>query len=355
MTRSRLVVVASFTVVSLGVAAALGALLLDPARAAVGPLPAEGLALPAGTRFVMGVDLPRFVASPLYQKLAAKETAHRMEALREFEERTGVNPERDVEQVLVAGSKTDKGNDEVVALFLGRFDRYKLGRAIETEKKDVTWKDHHGTNVYLFSESELQGKGGSPRKGRHGSGAMAFLDDRSIVIGAQAAVEAVVANRAEGTASLKSNAALTGLLEQVKPGSTFWMVGDRTLLAHLPSSIPSPGGAAGSSIDLPSLKSLVVSGDLDPQVSLHLTGEAADEAAATQLADVVRGLTALMALQAGQRPQLKELASAIGVTTEATRVHVEARIPYALIDSLVPAPPVVAEEGEAKAAPDPKQ
>jgi hypothetical protein len=133
------------------------------------------------------------------------------------------------------------------------------------------------------------------------------------------------------------HAELMGLLQQVKPGSTFWMVGDQTLLSNMPRSIPGPGGPGTSqSLELPALKSLVVTGDLDPQVSLDLTGDTADEAAAKNLADVVRGLVALASLQANQKPELKQLASAVSVTTDAHRVQVNARFPYELLDTLHP-------------------
>jgi hypothetical protein len=117
------------------------------------------------------------------------------------------------------------------------------------------------------------------------------------------------------------------------------MVGDQSLLAGMPSSIPAPGASGGaegggSTINLPALRSLTVTGDLDPQVSLDLTGEAADEAAAKNLADVVRGFVALMSLQAQQKPELQQLASAFSVATEQNRVLVTARIPYAMIDAL---------------------
>ena len=79
-----------------------------------------------------------------------------------------------------------------------------------------------------------------------------------------------------------------------------------------------------------------MTGDLEPQVSVDLTGEAGDEAAAKNLADVVRGFVALASLQASQKPELKQLASAISVTTEASRVHVAARVPYEVIESLQP-------------------
>jgi hypothetical protein len=341
MTRSRLVVLGSALVVVAGALAAVGALYLDPARAAVGPLPPQALSLPAGTRYVMGLDVKRFVASPMYARFSAARASHRPRAFEELEQRTGLNPERDVDQVYVAGSRTGapgRGGDPLVVV-MGRFDRAKVSRAIETERRGVTSKNVQGTTVYLFNE-DTSGRG---------SGAAAFLDDNTLVMGDHTAVEQTVTARAKGEAPLRENAGLLALLETVKPGSTFWMVGDQTLLSNMPKSIPGMGGPGTSqSIELPALKSLIVTGDLDPQVSLDVTGEAGDEAAARNLADVVRGFVALASLQANQKPELKQLASAISVTTEASRVHIAARVPYDVIESLqprraatAPPPPVV--------------
>ena len=58
--------------IGLGSLAAVGALYLDPARAAVGPLPAEGLLFPADVRFVIGVDVKRLTSSPLYRRFKAQ-------------------------------------------------------------------------------------------------------------------------------------------------------------------------------------------------------------------------------------------------------------------------------------------
>ena len=330
MTRSRLVVLSSLVVVGVGLAGALGALYLDPARAAVGPLPAEGLALPADTQFVMGFDVHRFVASPFYQRFGKdRQGQGRPPAFTELEEKTGLNPERDVDRIVVAGRAADKGPEGGVVLVSGRFDRTRLSRAIETEGKGVTFKGHEGTTLYLFRE----GVGAR-------AGAVAFLDDDTLVMGPRASVEATISNHAGGRAPVRSNAALVALLESVKPGSTFWAVGDQSVLSRLPLSIP--GAAGQGSVALPPVKSVVVTGDLDPMVAVELTGEAVDGKAAQNLADVVRGLVALASLQASQKPELKELASAVSVTTDATRVHVNLRLPYELIDSLSGKRPVAA-------------
>jgi hypothetical protein len=321
MKRSRLVVIAAASVVGLGLALALGALVLDPARAAVGPLPPEGLVLPADTRFVMGIDVHRFVQSPFYKRFASQ--GGRPQAFAELEEKTGFNPERDADQVLIAG-RPDKGREGGLVILRGRFDRYKLSQAIESSGKQVTTKKHEGNPLYVFNE------------GLRGASALAFLghDDDLLVMGSQASVEAAVTSHFQGATPLKQNAALVSLLERVKPGSTFWMVGDQSLLSQMPSAVPGPNG--GGQLQLPALKALMVTGELDPVVSVDVTGDAADAAAAGQLADIVRGFVALASLQAAQKPELKGLQNAVSVTTDQSSVRLSARVPYEMLEALQP-------------------
>jgi ADP-ribose pyrophosphatase YjhB (NUDIX family) len=349
MTRSRIAVLVSSVVVVLGLVAGLGALWLGQARAAVGPMPGEALVLPADSRFVMGFDVKRFTASPFYARFAS-ERGMQPEALRELEEKTGLDPARDIDQIVVAGSPTAGKAGGVVMVF-GRFDTYKLGRAMETEGKAV---GHNvgGVSVYGFKEDDAHAQ---PL-------ALALLDETHLLFGPRAEVEAAVGSRTRGETPLRTNAALLGLVEKVRPGSTFWMVGDQSLLAGMPAAVPAPGGAEGATVSLPALKSLTVTGDLDPQVSLNLTGEAADEPAAKNLADVVRGFVALMSLQSRQKPELQQLASAVTVATEQNRVLVSARVPYELLDALraqakpgaVSPAPEAAPKRTPEAAPKPK-
>jgi hypothetical protein len=322
MTRSRLFVLAATVIVALGVVAGLGALWLDPARASVGPLPAQALVLPADARFVMGIDVQRFTASPFYARYA-KQNGMRPEALSDLEEQTGINPTRDVDAIYVAGSNAGK-DAPTLAVVTGRFDLYKLGRAFETQGKARGY-NHEGVTVYALRDTKQES-----------GSAVAFLGDDALLFGAKAQVEAALSSRTRGEAPFRSYSQLLSLVEKVRPGATFWMVGDQSLLASMPTSVP---GAQGGTMTLPQLRSLTVTGDLDPQVSLAVTGEAADETAAKNLADMTRGLVALMSLQAQQKPELQQLASAFTVATEANKVLVNARIPYALIDALQQAAP----------------
>jgi hypothetical protein len=323
MTRSRLVFFAAMTVVVVGVAAGVGALWLSPARAAVGPLVGEALILPADAKFVMGFDVKRFAASPFYERFKAQR-GMKPEALAELEAKTGLDPARDLDQIVVAG--TGVRGTAGVAVALGHFDLYKLGRAIEASGK-AHGTSYEGVTVYNFTEES------KPLS-------LALVDESTLVLGPTDQVTQALASRTRGETPLKTNTALMARVEKIQPGSTFWMVGDQSLLASLPTSIPAPGASAGGgSIALPSLVGLTVTGDLEPQVSIAVTGEARDAAAAKNLADVVRGLVAMASLQAAQKPELQQLASAVSVATEENRVLVSARIPYETLDALQPKRP----------------
>ena len=327
MNRSRLVIAASTFIVAAGALTAVGALYMDPARAAVGPLPAEGLALPADAQFVMGIDVRRFVASPFFARCSQEGGEGRPQAFAEMEEKTGIDPERDVDAIYVAGRKGTSGkrhDGDGVVIVTGTFDRYKVQRAIETSaKKGVTTASHLGTPMYVFNETSGRGK----------AGAVAFLDDHTLVMGSRTALEQSIAAKSEGKGGLRGNPEMTALLESVRPGSTFWMVGDQSVLSQMPKGLPAPGGS-GEAMGLPPLKTVVVTGDLDPVVSFEATGEAADPAAAQNLADVVRGFIALASLQAQQKPELKQLSSAVSITTDANKVRINGRFPYEMLDAM---------------------
>jgi hypothetical protein len=317
MMRGRRLLLVSMGVVVLGVIAALGALYLDPARAAVGPMPGVGLALPAETRSLTGLDVKRFVASPFYQRFG-KTAQGRPAAFTELQQRTGIDPEKDVDQVLIGSQRTGTRSGATVVV-IGRFDRARLAKAVGAQA-GVTTRQHEGMPVYVFKD---------PRA----SSALAILSDGAFVMGTQPEVERTVTNHVRGRDGLKGNADLFGLVQAVRTGATFWTVGDQSLLSQMPSAVPAPGGMGGS-LTLPGLKSVTVTGDLDPAVSFEAIAQADDAAAASKLADVMRGLIALATLQAAQKPELQQLASALTITTDAARVRINGRLSYELLDAL---------------------
>ena len=332
MRRSRLVLVIAAVVATVGVGTALGLRLSSPARAAVGPLPGEALALPAEANVVGGFNLRRLLDSPFYAKFLAERKEHDMpEAMDEFQERTGINPETDVDQIVAAGWKDESGEGTGALVALGRFDVAKISALIESKPGDVTSKKVAGSTMYTMTEEPEEGEGKPELI------ALSFLGDGAIVIGEPAAVETTIGNFAAGSgAGLEANAELLGRVASLRSDATFWVVGDATALSDAPQAVPMPGGGAGEGggMKIPPLKSLSLTGDFDPAVAIELVGEAADAEAAKQLADMLRGLVAFGSMQAAQKPELQQLATAISVTTEELFVRISARFPYELIESL---------------------
>lgn len=316
---------------NVSVSAGLAGLLLAAGLLqASGPVPAE-FDPPEGTRVLAGLDVRAFLASPLYARLE-REGKGLSADLQRLRDETGLDLERDVDQVVFAGSSPSDGGEHALVHVSGRFDRYTLGRAIE-KKGRATWRSLAGNTLYLLNE------------GRGSGGALTFLGDHALVLGSRADVEAMLEGRAGGRSPLLDVAA------DVPTGAAFWLVVDGELARSMSpgGASPAPGQPAGpAGFALPPLRSILVSGDLDPQLRLEVRAEAKDEAAARNLADAVRGLVALLPMQAAQKPELQKLASSIQVSSQGARATLKLALPWDLLDQLdqKPAPkPAVAEPG----------
>lgn len=301
--RGRRALVLSMVVVAVGVLTAVAAYYLDPSRGTVGPMPGVGLALPAETRVVTGLDVQRLVHSPVYQRFFSG--ANRPQAFTELQARTGLRAERDVQEVLLS-SQAREGRTGAVAIVSGTFDRQRVVRAVEGQR-GMSTRTHEGRALYVFHPD------GAP------SSALAFLEDDVLALGTEAEVEQAVTGYVRGTGGLRGNAELLALVQSIKPGATVWSAGDETLLSRLPSALPSAGGLPA--MTLPGLKSVVFTGDLEPAVAFEAVIQTRDEKSAQQIAGMAGMIIGLARMQGGQRPEMQQLASAITVTTDQSRVR----------------------------------
>jgi hypothetical protein len=322
MNRSRRLIATAAAVSVLGVGLAFATRLTGTARAAVGPVPPEALALPADSSMVMGFDVRALTGSQFYAKFGGEGGPGRVDALAELESKTGLNPERDIDSVVVAiraGAKartageSTHGPENALVFVTGRFDAARLESSIP-EKGKASKERRDGVTIYR----EATGKS---------NGAVALLDAGILVAGDAASVDVFLANRLTGH-GIRDNQELVSLLETIEPGSTFWAVGGPSVLARMTSEV---GGPAAN---LPSIKQVVAYGHLDPEVGMTATAEAADAKSATKIADVLRGFSAMLSLQAGQKAELAQIADSISVATEDDKVHVKATITHELIESL---------------------
>ena len=316
MTRSRLFLLSSVGVVAVGVLGGLAARGLDSARPGLGPMPAAALALPSDATFAMGLDVTRLVSSPIYERMV-KSGSFKAGGLGDLEKATGLLPGRDITALVVAGTS---GSD-TASLVFGRFDLARLATALDAEGTTTKALKTMVRGIPVYSGINATGKGGM---------ALALVDSGTLAIGSSTRVEALLAARAEKKEPFLASGKIAEAVRSLTPGSTLWLVGDGNLTKNM------SGG--GMSMPLPQLETLVMTGDFAPELSLRLTGHAMDATAAKQIADMARGFIAMATMQSAQKPELQALASGLAVTSEGPTVSLKARIPYDVLDKLMPQP-----------------
>jgi hypothetical protein len=231
-----------------------------------------------------------------------------------MERKTGINPERDLDRVYFAATKSG-GEDGFLALAVGRFDPAKVGKAVQEEEKGkVTTKQVEGATVYVVGD------------GTKAKNAVAVPSATLLLMGSVELVDAALANRAKGAKPLESNAQMAATLKGLQPAPTFWFVAGQSLIDQLPKP-----GAGGPNIPTP--RSLVLTGDIDPNVALRLIGEMADEAAAKNMADTLNGFKAMAGMMAGDKPEVKDIATALSIKAEAKRVEVALQFTPAMLEA----------------------
>jgi hypothetical protein len=241
-----------------------------------GRLPIEALALPADTRFVLDIDVGRIVASPLYEALGPQPGhAARLQVMDDVRQRLGLDPERDVRRILVAGFAPP--STDTVALLFGQFDGARLARGLTAPPSGATRADVGKSTVYRL------------QAGKRGPQSLALVSPTCILLGSTPIVEEMIAH--PGRRTLAENQALMSLVGRVEGETAFWLVGDGSLLAQLDAK----KGTSGIPLGLPPVRQLIATGVADPQPVLSLTADVGDPASARNVADMVRGFVSLLA------------------------------------------------------------
>jgi hypothetical protein len=288
------------------------------AAAGVGPLPPEALRLPQESRFVMGLDVHRFVAGDFYERFAGPQAPARPQSFNELAEQTGVDPEHDVDRVFFAGGLGADGRRGVLLAF-GRFDEAQLTKTLEAR--------YPGLVTRKVGEHALHVLSGPPR-----ATAVALMTAGALAIGPTDDVERLLAGKGPGIAA---NERLATLLRSINTSPTFWMVGDGSAIEMASRSAP---GAGGMPLGLPPIESLLVTSEVDPDVTFRAVAEAADAKGARALSQMLNGFLMLATLQAQQKPALRGLPSAVKVEQQDTRVTLSGQLTHDMLAALLPKP-----------------
>lgn len=247
-----------------------------------------------------------------------KEVEPSTEQKNEFEEKTGLNFEEDIDSVVAAVMPKDDLAKHPAGSFLilgrGRYQAARL-EALALE---------HGAQV-----GEYQGKRLITHPDTTDGGytlAVGFVEADLVAFGSVETVKAAIDAGRENRNVVSNNEMMKLVNELDNPNA--WAVGRFDAIASragLPSELQS---------QMPSITWFSAAGHVNGGVSGAFKAETKDEASAQNLRDVLRGFLALAKMQAANKPGMQELADSLVLSGEGTSVALEFKIPSEVLDVL---------------------
>ncbi len=262
-------------------------------------------------------DVRDVMSSELRQRLKDLEPEEKKGGRQEFQERTGINIETDIDRVVACMTRDEESADEKskgkgLVLARGRFDEVRLeGFAKE-----------HGGMVEEYKGKRIVTHAGKDDEEL----AMAFLEAGLVALGSDQLVRQAI-DLARGGESITGNAELMRMVAELDPGNA-WAVGRFDTLA---SEARLPEGVASQ---IPPITWVSATGRINGGLSGVLKAEARDEAAAQNLRDVIRGFMALAKLQAGSKPELQVLLQSLQLSGTGKTVVMSFSVPVQLFDAM---------------------
>lgn len=244
-----------------------------------------------------------------------------------FMEDAGLRPREDVD-VVVASLSGDpqSGNPRPLLFFAGRFDPAKLSTA--AVGRGAIRASSEGAEYFRLPEGRRGGGQGEP-------GAVAFVDERLVIAGSEAAVVRALADRASDGTGFASGPGLGRELGRVNTGSTAWALVDvEKLRRWKPEAARGATAGVVAALQSVSLFSMEARVSQDA-VELSATGLSSDEATRELLEDSLRGLTAAWRMAVQEKsPELVSAIRRFRITRDDTGVTISGSLSGDLIRTL---------------------
>ncbi len=304
---------------AIGLAAWLGSGL--PTEVLAQGRPDELRYLPADAAVVSFANVREVMDSDLRERLRERESE--TEGPAAFENRTGIDLDRDIDRVVAALAPGRQDDAEGIVVLAGRFDAARIeSLAIASGGIRI---EHAGRPLILLDRNREDPDGDTT--------AMSFLEADVLTLGS----ESLVRQALDGGSGAETNDQLMTLLERVEDGSTAWTVGR---LDTLEGSEWVPDQLAPQ---MSQVSAFALGGQVNGGVRGQLTAEATDEETGRNLRDLVQGFLALGRLQATERPELAALLEALQLTSSGPNVTLTFDLPADTLLDLLPDPGATAD------------
>jgi len=259
------------------------------------------------TVMLAGIRVEPIRSTPLYKQYVANRKS--IPALDEFVRETGLDPRRDVQEVLAASD----GND-IAVLAKGRFSRNELEAKLEREgAKRLGYKSY----TLLGDEP----------------GAVVFLDSSTAVAAPARVLRAVIDLRDRKRGGIP--ASLLAKVNAISSNNQIWFAGN--VAGQLPRlDFGSSGNLANLNNLTRGLESVTASVDLRNGIDAQAVAASATEQDAKMLNNTLRGLVGLGRLSTPEnRRDLLRLYDGIAVSHDKKTVTAGAKIPADLLDEVI--------------------
>jgi len=315
-----------------GIVAGLAVYSTVVVKASIPGLPEAVAYLPPDSQAVFGMNVKKFIDSPMYARLQAKQGDQIGKDLQDFIAKTGVDPRKDISYIIAAGRSADGKKGTGVVIAQGTFNATAITNFINTQFTPIR-VDYPGAVVLMIPEKD----GSSVDKG------IAFMSDNEIALGEIGALKEVLDIRKDGKPGVLDNPTLGPLIRTLNPEEMFWFAGDPTnVLAKAPANTPLGG-------NLTAIVNVFGTLNITTEVAGTITVTAKDAVSAGKLADVAKGLLALGSLASDQNPDLAQLLAGVKIEqiqNTSTRANDQIRLrinfPIDLLDKLQQMKPAAA-------------
>ncbi len=274
--------------------------------------------VPADAAVVAYANVRDVMNSQLRQRF--RELEPTQEHQNEFEEKTGLNFEEDIDTVVAAvmpkGNIADKPNEAFLLLVRGRFEAARL-EALALEH-GATVADYQGKRMISFHEEQRS----TPDEGM----ALGFVEADLVAFGSVTGVKASIDARRDNR-NVVGNIEMMRLVSELDNANA-WAVGRFDAIANqsgLPTEIAS---------QMPAITWFSAAGHINGGVSGVLKAEAKDETSAANLRDVLKGVLALAKMQAGNKPGMQQMADSLILSGEGKNVALSFSVPTEVLDVL---------------------
>jgi hypothetical protein len=289
--------------------------------------------IPKDSGFVVVVDMKKVVGTKYYTKF--KQDEKKLDDYYEFIEKTGIDPEKDLDIITISLSKLEDDADFVL-IATGRFDKEKILSSIRKEAT-VIEEEYQGKTFYKIAdrhkkcekEEEMEKEEEAKHKRKEDEVRLAFLDSNIVAISNSEVIKNAVDLYHGKGESIEKNQTLMDVMKEIDQDDMVWGAG---VVPEKVKMSPPQGHPMANVVA--TIKSVVFSVDLKKELDAFLKIKSDYKENVKNITDAINGLLALGRMNYAEQPDYMELLEGITVEGTGDIVSISMHMSEELLDRL---------------------